>query len=94
MSERRCRVQGESYRLLDEDGGKMIHIPASTIPWEVAELAYPAYCANGGSGQSLERLNERGGWGRGELLWLLDGGTNMKLCTRVPRYNPDREVSA
>lgn len=33
------------------------------IPWGLAEILYPAY----GHDQSLERLAERGGFGRGEL---------------------------
>lgn len=33
------------------------------IPWGLAEILYPAY----GHDQSLERLHERGGFGRGEL---------------------------
>lgn len=33
------------------------------IPWGLAEILYPAY----GHDQTLERLHERGGFGRGEL---------------------------
>lgn len=36
------------------------------IPWGLAEILYPAY----GCGQTLERLAERGGFGRGELGML------------------------
>lgn len=36
------------------------------IPWGLAEILYPAY----GSGQTLERLAERGGFGRSELGML------------------------
>lgn len=36
------------------------------IPWGLAEILYPAY----GHDQSLERLAERGGFGRGELGML------------------------
>lgn len=33
------------------------------IPWGLAEILYPAY----GHNQSLERMAERGGFGRGEI---------------------------
>lgn len=39
------------------------------IPWGLAERLYPAY----GHGQTLERLAERGGFGRGELGLLAVG---------------------
>ena len=45
--------------------------PACTIPWWLAEKAYARYVARYGRGQSLERLAERGGFGRQELLDLL-----------------------
>lgn len=41
----------------DESG----HVRA--IPWGLAEILYPAY----GHNQSLERMAERGGFGRGEI---------------------------
>lgn len=41
-----------------------------SIPWGLAEILFPAY----GSGQSLKRLDERGGFGRMELgLLACDG---------------------
>lgn len=39
---------------------------ARAIPWGLAEILYPAY----GHDQTLERLAERGGFGRGELGML------------------------
>ena len=42
-----------------------------TIPWWLAEEAYARYSELYGTSQSLERLAERGGFGREELLWLL-----------------------
>jgi hypothetical protein len=42
-----------------------------TIPWWLAEEAYKVYAALYGRQQSLERLTERGGFGRDELLGLL-----------------------
>jgi len=41
------------------------------IPWWIAEEAYKTYSHRNGTGQSLERLAERGGFGREELLELL-----------------------
>lgn len=41
---------------------------AESIPWALAEEAYVVYCKRyGGSGQSLERVAERGGFGPGEM---------------------------
>ena len=44
---------------------------ACTIPWWLARVAYTRYVSLYGQGQSLERLAERGGFGRQELLDLL-----------------------
>jgi hypothetical protein len=79
--DRRFPVQGESFS--SYDGERMVYVPRSKVPWSVAEAAYAVYAAKYGTGQSLETLAQRGGFGRGELLWLLDGGTNDKLCTKV-----------
>lgn len=43
------------------------YFPAK-IPWELAERAYESYARKHGRGQSLERLNERGGFSFSELL--------------------------
>ena len=48
-------------------------IPPCTVPWWLAEEAYKVYSAKYGTGQSLERLAERGGFGREELTRLLRG---------------------
>lgn len=37
------------------------------IPWSVAEIAYGAYSREHGTGQSLEQLAERGGFGWCEM---------------------------
>lgn len=42
-----------------------------TIPWWLAEIAYEYYSERFGKDQSLERLAERGGFGREELVNLL-----------------------
>ena len=43
----------------------------STIPWWLAEEAYEYYVEYAGDSQSLEKLAERGGFGREEILCLL-----------------------
>ncbi len=53
--ERPCPVQ-------DHDTGNKLR----AIPWGLAEILYPAY----GHDQTLERLAERGGFGRSELGML------------------------
>lgn len=59
---------GKPYR--DEKFG-MVYPKQCTIPWWLAEVAYKSYVAKFGTSQSLERLAERGGFGRRELLYLL-----------------------
>ena len=60
---------GKPYR---DKTGKMIYPKCSTIPWWLAKEAYQHYQHKyGGNAQSLEKLAERGGFGRGELLALL-----------------------
>ena len=62
-------IQGEtSYR---DSEGRMIYLQKSTIPWWLAEEAYKFYSAKYDTEQSLERLAERGGFGRIELLLFL-----------------------
>jgi hypothetical protein len=43
----------------------------STISWWLAEIAYAEYKRRYGGQQSIERMAERGGFGRQELLDLL-----------------------
>jgi hypothetical protein len=45
--------------------------PACTIPWWLADIAYEEYVRLYGTSQSLERINERGGFGRDELVNLI-----------------------
>lgn len=60
--------QGRHTR--DEQGA--VFIPgASTIPWWLAEIAYDYYSKKFGNSQSLERLAERGGFGRDELVMFI-----------------------
>lgn len=56
--------------------------PPSLIPWWLAEKAYKTYSQKFGTGQSLERLAERGGFGREELIWLLSGASPENLISQ------------
>lgn len=47
--------------------------PDGFIPWWLAEIAYEAYVKEAGNSQSLQRICERGGFGRKELMYLLTG---------------------
>ncbi len=50
---------------------------ACTIPWWLAEVVYAGYSAQSPQSaklQSLERMAERGGFGREEVLVYLSGG--------------------
>lgn len=72
----RFPIQGESRPVWTAGTGsqmRMKHFQGFTIPWEVAEAAYRQYSAWFSNGQSLERLAQRGGFGRDELLMLLAG---------------------
>ena len=73
--DRRFPIQSE-YRPC-RDGHGWETVPRLTVPWSVAEAAYEVYSRKYGTRQSLERLAERGGFGRDELLLLLDGGDKL-----------------
>jgi len=51
--------------------GEMERHESSEIPWWLAEVAYEWYAKRYGTKQSLERLAERGGFGRSELIMLI-----------------------
>lgn len=71
--ERRFPIQGERSR------AQLRYIPGATIPWSVAEQAYAVYARkfpSSAAAQSLERLAQRGGFGRCECAWLLAGGAD------------------
>ena len=59
---------GES--VLADEGGRYFE-PPTRVPWWLAEIAYAAYSARYGDDQSLEELAERGGFGRKELVSLI-----------------------
>ncbi len=66
-------IQGGYNWGRDKTDRPIIHYPPCTIPWWLAEEAYRIYSAKFGTSQSLERLAERGGFDRTELIWLLNG---------------------
>ena len=51
--------------------GRVVHLPATTVPWWLASEAYEHYREVSGNPQPLERIAERGGSGRWEILALL-----------------------
>ena len=60
-------IQGESYRVKS----KMVRAPITFIPWWLAEEAYKNYSYK--DSHSLEKIAEKGGFVRQELLDLLRG---------------------
>ncbi|MFA5132906.1 MAG: hypothetical protein WC444_06295 [Candidatus Paceibacterota bacterium] len=67
-------IQGGVFRQPDGEVRRPVerYLPC-TIPWWLAEEAYKLYVKEGGRGQTLERLAERGGFGREELIYLIRG---------------------
>lgn len=70
---KRFPIQGERRY---PHGERPVTIPPMTIPWSVAEVAFKAYDRQNFNGQTLERLAERGGFGRDEFLDLLRAANN------------------
>ena len=67
-------IQAGTYRQPNGEVRRPVErYSACTIPWWLAEEAYKRYVKEGGRGQSLERLAERGGFGREELVYLIRG---------------------
>lgn len=54
-----------------DDQGRIIHPAPSAIPWWLAEEVYRGYIKAHGEVQTLERIAERGGFSREDVLWLL-----------------------
>jgi hypothetical protein len=73
MKEKRFPIQGGVNWGHAKNARPIARYEPCTIPWWLAEVAYRAYSAKFGTTQSLERLAERGGFGREELVWLLSG---------------------
>ena len=62
-------IQKELSQLVD--GKRESSKEKSAIPWWLAEIAYEYYREQFGGQQTLERLAERGGFGREELVHLI-----------------------
>lgn len=68
-----------------QDRGKAgAHPTRRRIPWDIAEKAYGAYAARYGSGQSIERMAERGGFSNSEMdlfypAWREEADENARL---------------
>lgn len=73
MDDRPFPIQGGHNWNRKPGDRPVIHYQPCIIPWWLAEEAYKVYSKKFGNAQSLERLAERGGFGREELLWLLSG---------------------
>lgn len=70
MSPRRAPVQGE-WRKATPGARAGWRVSPGTVAWEEHELAWRAYAARYGSGQSAERIAERHGFGYDEITNLL-----------------------
>ena len=68
-------IQGERITKGWAASVRLVDIPSIRIPWAVAEIAYRAYAEEYGGDQSLERMAERGGFGRDEFLLFLQWAT-------------------
>lgn len=62
--------------------------PPTTIPWWLAEVAYKEYVSLFGGTQSLQRLAERGGFCREELVGLLSGRYRSDRRAELPEDTP------
>lgn len=69
--------------------GTNTNLPGCTIPRWLAEIAYTRYVEYGGRGQSLDRLCERGGFGRSEFLAFLYEA--LKMEAEKPNPQPKGE---
>ncbi len=56
----------------------------SSIPYELAELVYQAYSSQF-SGQSLERIGQRGGFGASEMDLLLPSWRTILALGKIPK---------
>lgn len=91
MSERRFPIQGESGR---NPNGSRKRIPASSVLWSEAEIAYATYASLYGNQQSLERLAERQGFGREEYRTLRMGlNIRGRKMVDVPPWTDESEIA-
>lgn len=76
--------------------GRVVHLPATTVPWWLASEAYEHYREVFGDPQPLERIADRGGFGRWELLALLRRRVlgHPDPCPSKERASGDGEAGA
>jgi hypothetical protein len=80
-------TSGSGNKWVDSAGRKILSAPIQpqcSVPLFVAEEAYEEYVAQWGRCQTLERLNERGGFGSAELCIL--------LCHRIERIIAENHI--
>ncbi len=63
----RAPVQGETH----DPQGRRVHRPSGTISWEEHVCAWNVYAEKYGTGQSAQRIADRGGFSWYELIALL-----------------------
>jgi len=80
-------IQGED-RDLNGNELRYPYLPACMIPRWLAEEAYKEYSRRYGTAQSLDRLGERGGFGRWELLAYLEPICRLARQTLHPEATP------
>lgn len=81
MVEKQGRIMGEGVRL---QSGDYIQLSALDVPWSVVETAYKNYSALYGTSQSLERLMQRGGFGRSEMDMFCPGWRELSGVEEDP----------
>jgi hypothetical protein len=70
-SQKNFPIQQQYSKMGDDGHSRRDPKPPTIIPYWLAEEAYKYYSEKFGTSQSLDRLAERGGFGRSELLMLL-----------------------
>lgn len=61
--------------------GEFREYASCTIPWWLAEIAYEEYVRRFSNNQTLERISERGGFGREELVDLIRGRNSNQVTS-------------
>ena len=75
MEDKLFPIQGGYNWNRDQTSRPIVRYGPCSVPWWLAEEAYKVYVSKFGNAQSLERIAERGGFGREKLIWLLSEKT-------------------
>ena len=59
------------------------------IPEWLAQLVYRGYVCKFGNDQSYERIRERGGFGKAEVIWLLSETCEVKTIKEAEQILKD-----